>query len=197
MDLQIARSELIAAAGEAGVARSAFLDELSLGVHYEREPEGKRTVGPELELPIPVFDRGSPARQRARARLRQAQQRFAALNVNARSLAREALERLQEARARTTYLREVVVPRRKRILQLTLTRYNAMLVGPFELLTARQNLASAEREEIVATRDYWQARTGLDATLAGVGSFEVERSGGAARRPDLAAPPTQQEAKEH
>jgi cobalt-zinc-cadmium efflux system outer membrane protein len=197
MDVTIARSELEAAAQAAGIARTEFLDELALGVHYEREPDGKRTMGPELEIPIPVFDRGSPARQRARARLRQAQQRFAALTVNARSQGREALERLLEARSRVSYLREVVVPRRQRILQLTLTRYNAMLVSPYELLQARQNLASAEREEVLATRDYWQARSGLDTTLAGVSSFAVERAGGESRRPDMASQPTQKEAKEH
>jgi cobalt-zinc-cadmium efflux system outer membrane protein len=195
MDLQIARAELQAAAAAAGVAKSEFLDELALGVHYEQEPDGKRTVGPELEIPIPIFDRGSPARQRARARLRQAQQRYAALTVNARSQAREAYEALLEARARRAYMRDVVVPRRQRILQLTLTRYNAMLVGPYDLLEARQNLASAEREEVLATRDYWRARTGLETTLAGVSRFSVRSD--EARRPDMTAPATQQEAKEH
>ena len=197
MDIVIARGELQAAAAAAGVARTAFLDELTLGGHYEREPDGKRTIGPELEVPIPIFDRGSPARQKARARLRQAQQRFAALTVNARSQGREALERLMEARARTIYMRDVVVPRRQRILQLTLTRHNAMLVGAFELLEARQNLASAEREEVLSSRDYWRARTALESTLAGVASFEVERAGGETRRPDMTAQPTQEEAKEH
>jgi outer membrane protein, heavy metal efflux system len=196
LDLQIARSELAAAAAAAGVARTAWLDEVILGVHYEREPDGKRTVGPELEVPIPVFDRGSPARQRARAQLRQAQQRYAALTVIARSQARATYEALLEARARMAYLRTVVVPRRQRIVQLTLTRYNAMLVGPFQLLQARQNLASAEREAVLATRDYWHARTALETTLAGVSSFSV-RQGGEARRPDVAAQPTQQETKEH
>jgi cobalt-zinc-cadmium efflux system outer membrane protein len=197
LDLQIARAELQAAAAAAGVAKTEWLDELALGVHYEREPDGKRTMGPELEIPIPLFDRGSPARQRARAQLRQVQQRYAALAVNARSQAREAYEALLEARSRMTYMREVVVPRRQRILQLTLTRYNAMLVGPYELLQARQNLAGAEREEVVATRDYWRARTGLDTTLAGVSRFSVRGEGGEPRATSLAAPPSQQETKEH
>lgn len=197
LDMAIARQEVEAAARAAGVARTEWLDELALGGHYEREPEGTRTVGPELEIPLPVFDRGSPARRRARAMLRQAQQRYAALTVNARSQAREALERLAEARARTLYMREVVVPRRQRILQLTLTRYNAMLIGPYELLQARQNLAGAEREEVLSTLDYWRARTELETALAGVGTFAVPRAGGESRRPDMAGPATPQATKEH
>jgi cobalt-zinc-cadmium efflux system outer membrane protein len=186
MDLQIARAELVAAAGAAGIAKTSFLDEMTLGVHYESEPDGKKTFGPELEIPIPIFDRGSPARQRAHARLRQAQQRLLALAVNARSQAREAQERIAEARARASYLRDVVVPRRARIVQLTLSRYTAMLVGPYDLLKARQDLARAEKGEIEATRDYWRARTELETTLAGVGSFAVERAGG--RLPRRAEP---------
>lgn len=197
LDLQVAEREVEAAARAAGVARTEFLDELALGVHYEKEPDGRKTVGPELEVPIPIFDRGSPARQRARARLRQAQQRYNALAVNARSHAREALEALREARARMAYLRDVVVPRRQRILQLTLTRYNAMLEGPFRLLQARQNVASAEREEVLATRDYWRARVAFEANVAGVTGFTLRREGGEGRRPDMSAPPSQQEAKEH
>jgi cobalt-zinc-cadmium efflux system outer membrane protein len=198
MDLQIARAELGAAAAAAGIAKTAFLDEMTLGVHYESEPDGKKTFGPELEIPIPLFDRGSPARQRAHARLRQAQQRLAALGVNARSQAREARERLAEARARASYLREVVVPRRQRILQLTLTRYNAMLVGPYDLLEARQEMARSERDEIAALRDYWRARTDMETTLAGVGTFTVERSGGRlARQDDPGSTNTPQDTKEH
>jgi cobalt-zinc-cadmium efflux system outer membrane protein len=197
LDLQIARGQLDAAAQAAGVARTEFLDELTLGVHYEREPDGKTTAGPELELPIPIFDRGSPARQRAQARVRQAQQRYLALSVNARSLTREAYEALLEARSRAAYIRDVVVPRRQRILQLSLVRYNAMLVSPYDLLQARQNVASAEREQILATRDYWRARIALEAALAGVAGFAVERQGGQSRRVDLSQPASQQTAKEH
>ncbi len=47
-----------------------------------------------------------------------------------------------------------------RILQLTQLEYNAMLRGPFDLIRARQELAGAEREQVLATRDYWLARTG-------------------------------------
>ncbi|HET7747397.1 MAG TPA: TolC family protein, partial [Vicinamibacteria bacterium] len=111
--------------------------------------------------------------------------------------AREALLAVREARARAEYLRDVVVPRRQRILQLTLTRYNAMLEGAFRLLQARQNLASAEREEVLATRDYWRARVALEANLAGVTGFAIRREGGEGRRPDMNAPPSQQETKEH
>lgn len=194
LDIQVARRDIEAAQRAVPIARTSAFDDLAVGVHYEREPEGTKTSGPELEVPVPIFDRGTPQRTKARALLRQAQQRFAALTVAARSEARAALERLREARARMDYIREVVTPRRERILRLTQLEYNAMLRGVFQLLEARQNLASAQREEILAVRDYWMARTELDTALSGVGAFSVRREGGTERpRLDLFAAPSQQE----
>ena len=97
------------------------------------------------------------------------------MTVAARSEARAALERHLEAKARMEYLRDVVIPRRDRILRLTQLEYNAMLRGVFQLIEARQNLASAQREEILAVRDYWIARTELDTALLGVGGFSIRR----------------------
>jgi cobalt-zinc-cadmium efflux system outer membrane protein len=197
MDLRIARNEIEAAERALPLARTAVLDETTIGVHHEREPEGETTTGPEIEFPIPIWNRGAADRTRARAILRQARQRLAAMTVTARSEARAALERHREARARMDYLRAVVIPRRERILRLTQLEYNAMLTGVFQLIAARQNLASAQREEILAARDYWAARTELDTALLGVGGFSIAREGAERRRLDLFAPPSQQQAKAH
>ena len=66
--------------------------------------------------------------------LRQAQQRLAALTVDARGR-RPGPPRsaCSEARSRAAYLRDVVIPRRERILNLTQLEYNAMLRGVFQL----------------------------------------------------------------
>jgi cobalt-zinc-cadmium efflux system outer membrane protein len=195
MDLRIARREIEAAERSLGVAKSAWLDGLTLGVHHEREPDGENTTGPEIEVPIPIWDRGKAARVRAQALLRQAQQRLLAATVEARSEARAALERHREAKARLDYIRTVVLPRRERILRLTQLEYNAMLRGVYQLIEARQNLASAQREEVLAARDYWIARTELDLALLGVGRFSVRREGAERGTLDLFAPPSQQETK--
>ena len=177
LDIRMARKEIEAAQAAVGVARTAALEGLEAGAHLEREPDGPKTAGPSVEVPIPIFDRGGAQKARARAMLRQAQQRLAALTAMARSEARAARERLLEARSRMTYMREVVIPRRDRILKLTQLEYNAMLRGVFQLLEARQNLASAQREEIIATRDYWVGRTQLESALLGVSQFSVRSDG--------------------
>ncbi|MEO5761168.1 MAG: TolC family protein [Vicinamibacteria bacterium] len=188
MDVRMAQREIEVAQAAVGVARTAALEGLEVGAHVEREPDGPKSAGPSVEVPIPIFDRGAAQKARARAMLRQAQQRLGALTAMARSEARAALERLLEARSRMTYMREVVIPRRDRILRLTQLEYNAMLRGVFQLLEARQNLASAQRDEIIATRDYWVGRTQLESALLGVSQFSVRREVPDKMRPELFAP---------
>jgi cobalt-zinc-cadmium efflux system outer membrane protein len=60
------------------------------------------------------------------------------------------------------------VPRRQRIVELTKLEHNAMLVGVFQLLQAKQNEAQARRDFIDAQRDYSSARNNLDRVLNGV-----------------------------
>ena len=195
LDLRIAEREIEAAQRAVGVARTAAFEDLAVGVHLEREPEGKKTTGPAATIPIPIFDRGTAAKARARAMLRQAQQRLGAMRVNARSEARAAHERLVEARSRMSYLREVVIPRRERILSLTQLEYNAMLRGVFQLLDARKSLDSARREEVIATRDYWVARTELQSAMLGVGQFSIRPDAPQPRRLDVGLPMSQQATK--
>lgn len=179
LDLSLARAEIEAARRALPLARSETWDEAEIGAVHEHEAEGEDTTGPSLAVPIPIFDRGMAGRTRAAATLRQAEQRLHALTVTARSEARAARERLAEARARAEYLRDVVVPRRQRILQLTQLEYNAMLVGVYDLIRARQGLADALREQVMAVRDYWLARNGLETAMSGVTGFSVrsERPG--------------------
>ncbi|HZI65104.1 MAG TPA: TolC family protein [Thermoanaerobaculia bacterium] len=197
LDLQVTRREIEAAERQGPLARWEVWDEVTVGVHREREPEGRSTTGPALSIPIPIFNRGEARRARAAALLRQAQQRYAALTVNARSEVRSARERLLEARARAQYLRDVIVPRRARILALTQLEYNAMLRGVFELIRARQNLASAERELVLGQRDYWIARSDLDTALAGVSGFSARREAPGFMRLDLFRPSTQAQSQPH
>ena len=195
LDLRVAKQELDAAVRRVPISRWAVWDELAVGVHREREPEGSKTTGPALSIPIPIFNRGEAQRARASALLRQAAQRYAALTVNARSEVRSARERLLEARARVEYLRDVMLPRRVRILALTQLEYNAMLRGVFQLIQARQNLANAERELVLGHRDYWTARSDLDTALAGVSRFSARPEMPGFMRVDLFRAPTQVQSK--
>jgi outer membrane protein, heavy metal efflux system len=168
LDLAAAQADVESFAQAAGLSNyQAFLPGVSLGAHLQREPDGTTTLGPAIEIPIPIFDQGRPAKARAGALLRQSEQRFAALAVEVRSEVRRARNHMLSARRRTEYGRTVLLPLRQKILEETQLRYNGMLVGIFQLLRAKEAEIEAGRDYIEALRDYWVSRTELEHAVGG------------------------------
>ena len=168
LDIDIARREVDIARQQVPLARLAALGDITVDAHYQRDAEGARTVGPGIEVPIPIFNTGAAARSRAEAEYLRARHTLNALLAESSSQLRAARATVEEARARVEYYRDVVVPRRRRIVELTTLEHNAMLVGPFQLLQARQNEAQARRDFVDAQLDYWAARNELDRALNGI-----------------------------
>jgi cobalt-zinc-cadmium efflux system outer membrane protein len=144
-----------------------LLPEAQLGASAERDVSGGWAVGPAFTLPIPLFNQGQPARAAAGAELRRTRQQYAALAVDVRSRTRAARDALAAAREQAEYYRTVVLPLRGRILEQTQLFYNAMQVGPTQLLAAKQQQIDAGAAYVRALRAYWLARTQLDQLLAG------------------------------
>ncbi|HEX2061812.1 MAG TPA: TolC family protein [Thermoanaerobaculia bacterium] len=181
LDLAIARREVEIAQRRVPLARLAMLEETVVDVHYEREPDGAHTIGPGIEIPIPIFNTGRAARTRAEAEFLRARHTLAALEAETASQLRAARATLDEARRRVEYYRDVVVPRRARIVELTKLEHNAMLAGVYQLLQAKQNEMQARRDFIDAQREYWSARTNLDMALQGVSQETRDSAPSAAR----------------
>ena len=175
IDLQLAKSEIIANALRLGIARpAAVLDEAEGGATGERETDGKWGLGPAVVVPIPIFDWGQAASAAAASMLRQSEERYAALAVEVRSAAREAWGRTEKSRTRALHYRKALLPLRRRIVAETQLQYNAMLVGAFQLLLAKQQEIESGGRYIEALRDYWLARTELNQILSGRIAERVE-----------------------
>jgi hypothetical protein len=72
-----------------------------------------------------------------------------------------------------------------------------MLRGVYDLIRARQGLAEALRELVMANRDYWLARTELDAVMNGVAGFSARPERPGMTRMEMSAPSPQQESQGH
>jgi cobalt-zinc-cadmium efflux system outer membrane protein len=168
LDIDIARREADLAKQRISLARLAALGDVTADVHYQRDASGAKTVGPGLEVPIPIFNNGEAARSRAEAEYLRASETLKALLAESSSQLRTARSVVAEARARVEYYRDVIVPRRRRIVELTKLEHNAMVAGIFQLLQATQSEAQARRDFIDAQRDYWIARNNLDRVLNGI-----------------------------
>ena len=174
--LQAARHDAEAIAHRLGLAGAeAVLPELEVGGELERE-EGEWEAGPEVEVALPLFDQGQARRALLNAELRRARATYRAVAVDVRSATRVLASRLGATRRVALQYQRVLLGLRQDLSQQTLREYNAMQVGVFGLLEAQQSEAETARAYADALAAYWNARTDLDALLAG-------------RLPDLGAMP--------
>lgn len=167
LDLRARRQDVETLARRLGFTRRfALLADGTIGLSYEREPDGV-FAGGGLSLPIPLFDRGKARIARARAELRQAVALHDATVVDIEAEVRSRVARLEGARARALHLRRSVLPLRGRIVAETQRFVNAMQETVFTLLVARQSEIDAEQAYIDALREYWSARAELERVVGG------------------------------
>jgi outer membrane protein TolC len=167
LDLAGQRQRIIAAGDQLGLNRaSALIVDLDGGARGERG-DGPWAVGPALQLPIPLIDQGQARTARAAAELSRAQQDFYALAVRLRANARAISDRLQGAADRAVYYRDVVLPLQDLIVNEAQLHYNAMQLGPIELLRAREQQTHATMAYVEALRDYWMAHGDYLQVMAG------------------------------
>ncbi len=194
------RLDLRAAAKEIEVLRQAlslakfyrWIPFAEVGVSSERDPDGSGVwvLGPSLSLELPIFDQGHAKLARLEAQLREAEKRLSAIELDMRSRVREARARLELARALIERYRSTVVPLRERIVALSLQEYNFMLIGAFELLSAKRDEIDAYRGYVDALRDFWISYADLRQAIGGEFPLgEPERIAPPSPERDLTPPP--------
>ena len=166
LDLAAAREEVQIALAALRVTKgSRVLSGLRAGVPAHRDPDGPRTVGPTVDLELPIFDQKQAEVARLRAELRAAEHRTDALAIAIRSEVRVARDRLLAARQTIDTYARTLVPLRERIVRLSQEHYNAMLLGVYQLISAKENEINSYREYIESVRDYWIARADLERAI--------------------------------
>ena len=187
LDLAGQRQRIIAAGDQLGLSRaSALIADIDAGARGERS-DGPWAVGPVLQFPIPLFDQGQARTGRAAAELNRAQQEYYALAVRVRATARAIADRLQGARDRALYYRDVVLPLQELVVNEAQLHYNAMQLGPIQLLRVREQQIEAATAYVEALRDYWTAFGDYQQLLSGRLPQTNGMSGSATSMPPAAA----------
>jgi outer membrane protein TolC len=153
---------------------TGYVNALDAGWQNKSQTGQPTEHGVEVQLELPIFDLGAVNRRRAQLEYRQAVDAAAAQAVNAQSQVREAYAAYRSAHEVARRLIDEVVPTRKRIAEENQLRYNGMLIDVFELLADARNQIDSVTASVQAQRDFWQAETRLQASLAG--SPPVERA---------------------
>jgi len=121
--------------------------------------------GPSVALEIPLFDQRQAQIAKLEAYQRQAEHRLRALAIDVRADVRASRARVATARAVVEQYGNVIVPLREKIVQVSQQHYDAMLLGVYQLIQAKQSEYEAYREYIEALRDYWIAKSELERVV--------------------------------
>jgi cobalt-zinc-cadmium efflux system outer membrane protein len=183
VDLAAIRHRFTAAARRTNLAQAeGLLPELKLGATLERE-EGEWSYGPLAEVELPLFYQGQGEVARAEAEMRRQRQLLAARAVQIRATAREAALRVAAARDRASYVKNVLMPARARIVEQTQLQFNAMNVSVFQLLLAKRDQVETARAYVETLREYWVARAELEQLRSGRLTARVASIAAAAESP--------------
>lgn len=170
LDLQLMRMRMAELSRALKLTQSTrFIGVLDAGATRVRQ--GSRDAAYErgytITLEVPIFDSGAARVKKSEAIYAQAVDRFTQAAVEARSQIRLAYANYRAAFELAKQQRDEVLPLRKTIAQENLLRYNASQIGVFELLSDAREQAAGFDGYIQRVRDFWIAKSQLDAALLG------------------------------
>lgn len=169
LDVAAARRNVQAMQYALGLAKTTrWVGTVNVGVEAGRLRHNRRfSFGPSVTLEIPLFDQRQAQIARLEAFVRQGESELRALAVDVRSDVRSSRARVLTARSVVEDYRKVLVPLRESVVRFSQEQYDAMLLGAYQLIQAKQAEFDAYREYIEALRDYWIAKSDLERAVAG------------------------------
>jgi outer membrane protein TolC len=138
--------------------------DLSLGINAEREFDGARNYGPEMELALPIFNRGQGKLAAIDAQKAKLDARLRQLELDADSAIAQALNTMDSARIRLKNLEAALAVAERRV-ELSHREVNFMLTSPLELLSIKRQQIRLAHELTETLKDYWQARAQLELAV--------------------------------
>lgn len=127
----------------------------------------KFSFGPSVAIEIPLFDQRQAQIAKLEAYERQSRNELRALAVDVRADVRSSRARVLTARGVVEQYGKTVVPLREQIVKYSQQQYDAMLLGTYQLIQAKQAEFEAYGRYIEALRDYWIARSDLERAVGG------------------------------
>jgi outer membrane protein TolC len=170
LDLQLMRMHIDELGKSLGLTKSTrFVNVLDVGATRVRQGSREEPYerGYTVTLEVPIFDSGAARVKKSEAIYAQAVDRFTQAAIEARSQIRLAYAGYRAAFDLAQRQRDEVLPLRRAIAQQNLLLYNASLISIFELLSDAREQAISVDGYIQNVRDFWIAKSRLDAALLG------------------------------
>lgn len=172
LDIQLAQTQLNAAAKAQGLAEITSRVDIELGIRRDTVYDngaGSSTPrhGYEISLKLPLFDFGGLRHDAMNAQTLAAANQLEATVRNAGSNLRESYSAYRTAWDIANHYRQEVLPLRQLIADETLLQYNGMFIGVFDLLAESRNQISGVMAALAAEQQFWLADAALQAVQIG------------------------------
>jgi outer membrane protein TolC len=172
LDVQLAQAEFQAATRAQGLGQVTSLLDVEAGLRRDtvedREADARDTAwGYELDLTLPLFDWGDMRRAGMSARTLAAGHELEAALRGTESRLREVYSAYRTTYDIARHYREEIIPLTQVLGEENVLRYNAMLIGVFELLADARDQIRAVMAGIAAAEQFWLADAALQAVIMG------------------------------
>lgn len=167
LDVAAARSIVEAQRADLSIEEKSRLRDFGLGADFERDVDGKKTIGPVLEVGIPIFDTNAAQIAKAGALARAALASYEALSQRAVREARVAWVELDSASRLAEQYRSTVLAISERNLTLAEAALKSGQADVTVLLDAQREVVEARRTLNDLERDAALARIALEQAVGG------------------------------
>ena len=157
LDVAAARSIVEAQRADLSIEEKSRLKDFGLGADFERDVDGKKTIGPVVEVGIPIFDTNAAQIAKAGSLARAALANYEAISQRAVREARVAWVELDSASRLAEQYRSTVLVISERNLTLAEAALKSgqadvtvLLDAQRELIDARRTLSDLERDAAIA-----------------------------------------------
>jgi outer membrane protein TolC len=172
LDVQQARLQLDGAGKAQGLNLLNSLADVEVGIRRDtvtdtHSGQTSDRKGYEVAIRLPLFDWGSAQRDAMNAQTLAAANHYEGVLRAAAPQLREAYSAYRTSYDLARHYRDEIVPLRKTMADENVLRYNAMLIGVFELLADTRDNITSVMGAIQAQQQFWLADAGLSAALLG------------------------------
>lgn len=172
LDIQQAQLALNAALKAQGLGQLTRWTDIELSVRSSRMSErssgaSAMSQGFEVGVKVPLWDWGDLQRDVLTAQTWAAVYQLEAVQRSAASSVRESYAAYRTAYDVAKHYKNEIIPLRKVIADENVLRYNAMLIGVFELLADSREQITAVMSALAAEQQFWLAEAALQAHLIG------------------------------
>lgn len=146
------------------LARENGWRDISVGINAEREADGAKNIGPEVEFALPIFNRNQGKLAALDAQVAQLQAKLQQHELAADLEIAQALLALETAQTQLALITQSLQVAEKRTA-LAQREVNFMLTSPFELLEIKRNEIQLAHDYTKELKNYWLARSQLELSI--------------------------------